>query len=137
MEPVIAVDRLTKRYGGAAVVDGICFEVGRGEIFGILGRNGAGKTTTVECLQGLRRSDGGRVLVLGLDPMTQAAELRVRIGSQLQESALPHRIKVWEALVQVANHSTDHRAQIMAGLHRLGAPTMGQDFLDYLFETRG
>jgi ABC-2 type transport system ATP-binding protein len=98
MEPVIAVDGLTKRYGRAVVVDGISFEVGRGEIFGILGRNGAGKTTTVECLQGLRRADGGSMRVLGLDPLTQAAVLRKRIGSQLQESALPQRIKVWEAL---------------------------------------
>jgi ABC-2 type transport system ATP-binding protein len=98
VEPVIVVEGLTKRYGGTAVVDGVCFEVGHGEIFGILGRNGAGKTTTVECLQGLRRADGGRMRVLGLDPATQAAELRKRIGSQLQESALPQRIKVWEAL---------------------------------------
>lgn len=98
VEPVIAVEDLTKRYGRTSVVDGVCFEVERGEIFGILGRNGAGKTTTVECLQGLRRADGGRMRVLGLDPLTQAAELRKRIGSQLQESALPQRIKVWEAL---------------------------------------
>lgn len=98
MEPVIEVSGLMKRYGGATVVDGVSFAVRRGEIFGILGRNGAGKTTTVECLQGLRRADGGRMRVLGLDPMTQAAALRKRIGSQLQESALPQRIKVWEAL---------------------------------------
>jgi ABC-2 type transport system ATP-binding protein len=98
MEPVIVVDGLTKRYGGVTVVDRISFEVGRGEIFGILGRNGAGKTTTVECLQGLRRADGGRMRVLGLDPLKEAAALRKRIGSQLQESALPQRIKVWEAL---------------------------------------
>jgi ABC-2 type transport system ATP-binding protein len=98
VEPVIVADGLTKRYGGIAVVDGVSFEVRRGEIFGILGRNGAGKTTTVECLQGLRRADGGQMRVLGLDPLTQATELRKRIGSQLQESALPQRIKVWEAL---------------------------------------
>lgn len=98
MEPVIVVDGLTKRYGKLTVVDHVSFEVGRGEIFGILGRNGAGKTTTVECLQGLRRADGGQVRVLGLDPRVEAAALRRRIGSQLQESALPQRIKVWEAL---------------------------------------
>jgi ABC-2 type transport system ATP-binding protein len=109
VEPVIVVDGLVKRYGRAAVVDGISFEVNRGEIFGVLGRNGAGKTTTVECLQGLRRADGGRMRVLGLDPMTQAGELRRRIGSQLQESALPSRIKVWEALHWFASFVPDAR----------------------------
>jgi ABC-2 type transport system ATP-binding protein len=67
-------------------------------MFGILGPNGAGKTTSVECLQGLRTADSGRVRILGLDPGTQANEIRRSIGSQLQESALPDRLKVWEAL---------------------------------------
>jgi ABC-2 type transport system ATP-binding protein len=79
-------------------VDDISFEVGEGEIFGLLGPNGAGKTTTVECLQSLRRPDGGKVQVLGLDPQSDGKTLRRLIGSQLQESALPDRIKVWEAL---------------------------------------
>jgi ABC-2 type transport system ATP-binding protein len=97
-EPVISVRGLAKRYGSMVAVADASFDVERGEIFGILGRNGAGKTTTVECLQGLRRPDDGRLRVLGLDPMTDAARLRGRIGCQLQESALPHHIKVWEAL---------------------------------------
>jgi ABC-2 type transport system ATP-binding protein len=96
--PVISVDGLSKRYGATAAVAGVSFGVERGEIFGILGRNGAGKTTTVECLQGLRRADAGRLRVLGLDPLTDARRLRGRIGCQLQESALPQRLKVWEAL---------------------------------------
>jgi ABC-2 type transport system ATP-binding protein len=79
-------------------VNDVSFEVREGEIFGLLGPNGAGKTTSVECLQGLRERDGGEVRVLGLDPRTDAAELRRSIGSQLQESALPDRIRVWEAL---------------------------------------
>jgi ABC-2 type transport system ATP-binding protein len=64
-----------------------------GEIFGLLGPNGAGKTTTVECLQGLRHADGGKVRILGLDPgpWTQRTSLRKRISGQLQESALPDR----------------------------------------------
>jgi ABC-2 type transport system ATP-binding protein len=98
MDPVVDVAGLVKRYGGTVAVDGVSFSVNRGEIFGILGRNGAGKTTTVECLQGLRRADGGQMRVLGLDPLTEAARLRQRIGSQLQETALPGRIKVREAL---------------------------------------
>src|SRR5438552_10086763 len=66
MTAVIEVTGLTKRYGRQAVVDDISFHVGKGEIFGILGPNGAGKTTAVECMEGLRRRDGGEVRILGL-----------------------------------------------------------------------
>ena len=97
-DPVIAVHGLVKRYGGLAVVDGVDLRVERGEIFGLLGANGAGKTTTVECLQGLRRPDAGSVRVLGLDPVADRAALRRRIGSQLQDSALPDRLRAGEAL---------------------------------------
>jgi ABC-2 type transport system ATP-binding protein len=95
---VIDVEHLQKRYGAKLAVEDVSFTVEAGEIFGLLGPNGAGKTTTVECTQGLRDPDGGKVRVLGLDPQRQSRELRRRIGSQLQESALPDRIKVWEAL---------------------------------------
>ena len=98
MAPVIEVAHLRKTYGRTVAVDDISFQVHSGEIFGMLGPNGAGKTTAVECLQGLRRPDGGCLRVLGLDPRSQSRELRRRIGSQLQESALPDRIRVWEAL---------------------------------------
>jgi ABC-2 type transport system ATP-binding protein len=98
MEPVVTVEHLKKRYGDLVAVDDVTFTVERGEIFGILGPNGCGKTTTVECLQGLRPTDGGELSVLGLDPRRHARELRRRIGSQLQESALPDRIRVGEAL---------------------------------------
>lgn len=95
---VVTVEDLTKRYGSLVAVDQVSFAVEEQEIFGILGPNGAGKTTIVECLQGLRRADGGELRVLGLDPQREATKLRRLIGSQLQESALPDRIKVWEAL---------------------------------------
>jgi len=98
VKPIIEVQNLRKTYGTTVAVDDVSFEVTEGEIFGLLGPNGAGKTTTVECLQGLRHPDSGRVRVLELDPRLKAAELRRLIGSQLQESALPDRIKVWEAL---------------------------------------
>ena len=112
MGPVIEVDNLRKRYGAHQAVADVSFQVRRGEIFGLLGRNGAGKTTTVECLQGLRRADGGRVRVLGLDPQRQTRQLRRRIGCQLQEAALPDRLKVWEALdlfASLAPAGTDWR----------------------------
>ena len=96
--PVVRVANLEKRYGDFAAVVDVSFHVDEGEIVGILGPNGAGKTTTVEALQGLRRIDGGAVSVLGLDPVREADAVRRSIGSQLQESALPDRMKVWEAL---------------------------------------
>lgn len=98
MNTVIQVEGLRKGYGDKLAVEDVSFQVAAGEIFGLLGPNGAGKTTTVECLQGLRHADGGQVRVLGLDPWAQRASLRRRIGSQLQESALPDRLKVWEAI---------------------------------------
>jgi ABC-2 type transport system ATP-binding protein len=98
MATVVEVTELRKRYGETVAVDGISLTVEAGEILGIVGPNGAGKTTTVEIMEGLRRPDSGRVRVLGLDPRRRGAELRQRIGVQLQQAALPDRLKVWEAL---------------------------------------
>jgi ABC-2 type transport system ATP-binding protein len=96
--PIIEVSTLHKRYGEHVAVHDVSFTVERGEIFGVLGPNGAGKTTTVECVEGLRKPDGGTVRVLGLDPITDRERLRVRVGVQLQESQLPERMTVAEAL---------------------------------------
>jgi ABC-2 type transport system ATP-binding protein len=100
---VVTVDHLRKTYRRVVAVDDLSFEIEAGEIFGILGPNGAGKTTTVECVQGLRRPDGGTIRVLGLDPVTQAAQLRQRIGSQLQDSSLPGRLRVAESIEPFAS----------------------------------
>ena len=105
MAAVIDVTGLTKRYGAQAVVDGISFHVEAGEIFGILGPNGAGKTTAVECLEGLRKRDGGQVRILGLDPLNDRHQLHQRIGVQLQESQLQDKLKVREALELYASFS--------------------------------
>src|SRR6202046_5539649 len=95
---VITVRGLRKTYGARVVVDRLDLDVRAGEIVGLAGANGAGKTTTVECIQGLRRPDSGALSVLGYDPMPQAGKLRPLIGSQLQDSALPDRMRVAEAL---------------------------------------
>jgi len=95
---VIEVQNLHKQYGTTVAVDNISFNVQKGEIFCIVGPNGAGKSTTVESIMGLRRPDGGTIRVLGLDPQKNEHELRQRIGIQLQQAALPERLKVWEAL---------------------------------------
>ena len=95
---VVTVRGLRKSYGGRVVVDGLDLAVPAGEIVGLIGANGAGKTTTVECIQGLRKPDAGSLRVLGYDPVTQAGELRPLVGSQLQDSALPDRLRVAEAV---------------------------------------
>jgi len=95
---VIKIENLRKVYTSIAAVDDISFEVNEGEIFGMVGPNGAGKTTTIECIEGLRQPESGNIKVLGLDPHKNEYALRPRVGVQLQQSALPHRIKVWEAL---------------------------------------
>jgi ABC-2 type transport system ATP-binding protein len=98
MPAVIEVQHLHKSYGDTVAVDDVSFAVHQGEIFGILGRNGAGKTTTVESIEGLRTPDRGTISVLGLDPRTDRAELTQRLGAQLQDSQLPDRLQVAEAL---------------------------------------
>jgi ABC-2 type transport system ATP-binding protein len=98
MTAVIEVRNLHKAYGDTVAVDDVSFTVQEGEIFGILGPNGAGKTTTVECVEGLRTADRGEISVLGLDPLRDRAELTQQLGVQLQDSQLPDRLKVAEAL---------------------------------------
>lgn len=95
---VIEVTDLRKMYGPRTVVDGVSFSVEQGEIFGILGPNGAGKTTTVECIGGLRQRDGGSISVSGMDPATEGITFREVVGIQLQESRLPDKMSVIEAL---------------------------------------
>ena len=95
---IIEVTDLVKRYGEHTAVDGVSFAVEPGEIFGILGPNGAGKTTTVECIEGLRRPDSGSIRVCGIDPRADSGELKQRLGAQLQESDLPEKLKVREAM---------------------------------------
>jgi ABC-2 type transport system ATP-binding protein len=90
------VEGLRKEYPGVRAVDGVSFQVRRGEIFGMVGPNGAGKTTTMECVIGLRRPTAGTVRLLGYDPQKESMALRTRTGVQLQASALPDRLRVGE-----------------------------------------
>jgi ABC-2 type transport system ATP-binding protein len=98
MEQIIQVNHLRKVYGSTVAVDDVSLAVNKGEIFGILGPNGAGKTTTIESIMGLRKPDGGTIKVLGLDPQKDRIALAQRIGIQLQEAAIPQRLKVWETI---------------------------------------
>jgi ABC-2 type transport system ATP-binding protein len=97
-EPVIGVANLCKCYGEVKAVDGVTFEIGKGEVFGMLGPNGAGKTTTIEILEGLREPDSGLATVFGMDVTKHAPSIKQRIGVQLQTVSLYPRLTVTELL---------------------------------------
>ncbi len=98
MEHAVQVENLVKRFGSFTAVDGVTFSVDRGEVFGILGPNGAGKTTTLEIIESLQKPTEGRVTVLGLDVQANAAEVKARIGVQLQASAYYDYLNLKEIL---------------------------------------
>ncbi|XEC93701.1 ABC transporter ATP-binding protein [Paenibacillus tarimensis] len=85
---IIEARELVKRYGTFTAVDGIQFQVRKGEVFGLLGPNGAGKTTTMEMIEGLRKPDSGSAIVAGFDTRTQLGKVKEVIGVQLQSTSL-------------------------------------------------
>lgn len=101
-ETVVAIKGFFKKYGSITAVDNIELDVRCGEVFGLLGANGAGKTTTFECLEGLRKADGGNLRVAGCNPQTETRALRRKLGVQLQSSSLPGSIRVDEAIALVS-----------------------------------
>jgi ABC-2 type transport system ATP-binding protein len=117
-EAIVSVQGFSKRYGSTVAVKDISFEVARGEIFALLGPNGSGKTSTLESLEGLRRPDGGRLSIAGIDPVRQPRRLRNVIGVQLQTSALPPAMTVEEALLFFSSYH--HVAPRYALIERLG-----------------
>jgi ATPase subunit of ABC transporter with duplicated ATPase domains len=114
--PVVTVEHLRKTYANGVGVQDVSFSVGRGEIFGIIGPNGAGKTTTVECISGMRTPESGVISVLGLDPQTDRAAIRERVGVQLQESQLQPFVKVGEVLDLFASFYRQPADQVLTTL---------------------
>jgi ABC-2 type transport system ATP-binding protein len=96
--PAVTVEHLVKKYGHLVAVNDVSLSIHEGEIFGVIGPNGAGKTTTVECISGLRAPDSGSISVFGLSPQKDRNRIREFVGVQLQESALPPRLRVGEAV---------------------------------------
>jgi ABC-2 type transport system ATP-binding protein len=109
MEIRIKAEGLRKTYprgGGGerfAAVDGIGFEVPKGEIFGLLGHNGAGKSTAIECLLGTKKMDSGRVEIMGMDPARDRKRLFEKVGVQFQQGAFQERMRVGEICAQTAS----------------------------------
>ena len=102
-KPIITVDQLVKTYDGKNVVDGVSFEVQKGEIFGILGPNGAGKTTTLEMLEALRPIDGGTATIDGIDVAKQPKHIKNIIGIQLQSTMFYDKLTLREQLKMFAS----------------------------------
>jgi ABC-2 type transport system ATP-binding protein len=98
MEKTVETIDLVKNFNGLTAVDRVSFSVDKGEIFGLLGPNGAGKTTTIKMLITLLKPTSGKAMVAGLDAVTQADDVRKKIGYVPQESALDIRLTASENL---------------------------------------
>jgi ABC-2 type transport system ATP-binding protein len=125
----ISVKDLRKHYADVRAVDGVSFDVERGEFFGILGPNGAGKTTTLEIIEGLREPDSGEVTLLGIPPWPRNPELLPRIGVQLQATSFFERLTVREqirtfaSLYGVSPQAADDMLEVVGLADRAGART--------------
>ncbi len=131
---VIVIRDLTKRYGELVAVDGISFSVARGEIFGILGPNGAGKTTTLEMVEGLRKPDGGSIVVNGLPVWPKPKPVKRIIGVQLQATALFDYQRVWEIIYVFGSTYGIYRTrqECLALLERVGIADKADAFANQL-----
>jgi ABC-2 type transport system ATP-binding protein len=106
----ILVRNLRKQYPKVVAVDGVDLDVDAGEVFGLLGPNGAGKTTTLEIIEGLTLADEGEIEISGLSWREHAAEIRARIGVQLQATSLYNKITPREALDLFGSYYPRRRA---------------------------
>jgi lipooligosaccharide transport system ATP-binding protein len=97
-KPMIIARGLTKKYGEFVAVDGIDFEVTKGEAFGLLGPNGAGKSTTMKMIASVSKRTGGELTILGLDPNKRGPEIRAHLGVVPQQDNLDRELKVHENL---------------------------------------
>ncbi|MET9340760.1 ABC transporter ATP-binding protein [Nonomuraea sp. NPDC003804] len=116
----IQANHLSKSYGRFQAVNDISFEVEAGTVFALLGRNGAGKTTTIELLTGFQKPDTGAVMVLGLDPIRDRAQVRGNVGIMLQEAGffpeltVRQTVEIWRDFTPAARPASE--ALELAGL---------------------
>jgi len=101
-ETHVSVRNLRKTYGAFVALDGMSFDIARGETFALLGPNGAGKSTTIEILEGYRDRSSGEALVLGVDPQHGGLEWKARLGIVLQSSGESGNVTMREQLAHLA-----------------------------------
>ena len=102
-EPSIRVRNLTKSFGGRRVVDGLSFDVEKGQVFALLGHNGAGKSTTIDLILGLKTPESGTAKILGMDAARNRKQVFERVGVQLQHTQYQSAITVEEACIEYAS----------------------------------
>jgi lipooligosaccharide transport system ATP-binding protein len=112
VDPLIEAHALTKRFGGFVAVDGIDFVIRPGEAFGFLGPNGAGKSSTMRMIGCVSPVSGGRLRVLGMDPASDGAKIRARLGVVPQEDNLDTELTVWDNLMIYGRYFDLPRAEI-------------------------
>ena len=120
--PVIDVQGLSRRFGALTAVDGVRFQVERGEIFGFLGPNGAGKTTTVRMLTGVLKPSGGTALIEGHDIRTESLQSRAHLGIVPEEANVYVDLSLWNNVMLMAElHGVPRRRRIREGERLLEA----------------
>jgi ABC-2 type transport system ATP-binding protein len=123
MSPVVTAHGLTKRYGAATVVDGIDFDVAKGEIFGLLGPNGAGKTTTILMMLGLTEVSGGEIRVLDHDPVRDPLAVKRRVGYLPDQVGFYDNLTAYDNMAYTASligiPAGERRRRIMESLERV------------------
>lgn len=102
-DAIIQVNNLTKSFGSKKAVDGLSFEVHRGEVFGLLGHNGAGKSTTIDLMLGLKTPDEGTARIFCMDASKHCKQVFERVGVQLQTTNYQSAITVEEACIEYAS----------------------------------
>jgi ABC-2 type transport system ATP-binding protein len=129
MEPAVRADRMERRFGAVRALDGMSFEIGAGELYGLVGPDGAGKTTAIRALAGLLDLDGGTARVLGMDPARDGA-VRESLGLLPQQYSLYRDLTVRENLRLFARLYVLPRAVFEERARRLLAITRLDRFLD-------
>lgn len=128
---MIVVKNLKKRYGDKQAVDGVSFEVRKGEIFGILGPNGAGKTTTLEMMETLRDIDDGEVIIDGIDVASEPQKIKYLIGVQPQSPAFQDKTRLTE-IVEMFAAAYGEKVDVMAFLRDVDLEEKANNYVEEL-----
>lgn len=128
---MIKVRDLKKRYGDNQAVDGVSFDVKKGEIFGILGPNGAGKTTTLEMMETLRPIDSGTAFIDGIDVAKHPDKIKYIIGVQPQTPAFQDKTRLTEVIEMFAA-AYGEKVNPIAFLKDVGLEDKAKDYVENL-----